>query len=72
MWNHSLSEVINSLIRNGLEIKLLGEFDYSPHNCFNKTIEVEPKKFRIEHLDNKIPMVYSINAEKKSQAREQP
>ncbi|MBN9293352.1 MAG: class I SAM-dependent methyltransferase [Flavobacteriia bacterium] len=65
MWNHGLSEVINSLIQNGLEIKSLDEFDYSPYNCFNRTIEFEPKKYRIEHLDNKIPMVYSIVAMKK-------
>jgi len=65
MWNHSFSEVINSLIQNGLEIQALDEFDYSPYNCFNKTIELEPKKYRIEHLENKIPMVYSIVAKKK-------
>lgn len=64
-WNHGLSEVMNSLIKNGLEINSLDEFDYSPYNCFNKTIEFEPKKYRIEHLDNKIPMVYSIKATKK-------
>lgn len=61
-WNHSISEVLNSLIKNGLEIKSLDEFDYSPYNCFNKTIEFEPGKYRIEHLDNKIPMIYSITA----------
>lgn len=66
MWNHGLGEVINSLILNGIQIKSLQEFDYSPYNCFNKTIEFEPKKYRIEHLDDKIPMVYSINAVKKS------
>lgn len=65
MWNHGLSEVLNSLIGNGLEINTLDEFDYSPYNCFNKTIEFEPGKFRIQHLDNKIPMVYSITATKK-------
>lgn len=66
MWNHGLSEVINSLIKSGLEIKAFDEFDYSPYNCFNRTIEFEPKKYRIEHLDNKIPMVYSIVAKKKN------
>jgi ubiquinone/menaquinone biosynthesis C-methylase UbiE len=63
-WNHGLSEVINSLIQNGLEINSLDEYDYSPYNCFNKTIEFEPKKFRIEHLGDKIPMVYSVVATK--------
>jgi SAM-dependent methyltransferase len=64
-WNHSMSEVINSLIKNGLELNSLNEFDYSPYNCFNNIIEFEPKKYRIKHLDNKIPMVYSILATKK-------
>lgn len=64
-WNHSLSEVIQSLIQNNLEITSFNEIDYSPYNCFNKTSEFEPKKFRIKHLDNKIPMVYSITAKKK-------
>jgi SAM-dependent methyltransferase len=62
MWNHSMSEVVNSLLKNGLEIRSLDEFDYSPYNCFKETIEAEPKKFRIKHLDNKIPMVYAIVA----------
>lgn len=65
MWNHSLSEVVNSLLKNGLEIESLDEFDYSPYNCFNRTLEIKPGKYRIAHLDNKIPMVYSIAATKK-------
>jgi 2-polyprenyl-3-methyl-5-hydroxy-6-metoxy-1,4-benzoquinol methylase len=65
MWNHGMGEVINSLIKNNLEIQSLVEYDYSPYNCFNNTIEFEPKKFRIKHLENKIPLVYSIKALKK-------
>lgn len=65
-WNHSLSEVINNLISNGLRIDLLNEYDYSPYNCFNHTNESEPGKFRINHLKDKIPMVYSIAATKVS------
>jgi ubiquinone/menaquinone biosynthesis C-methylase UbiE len=65
MWNHGMSEVLNSLIKNGLEINSVDEFDYSPYNCFRETIEFEPKKYRIKHLENKIPMVYAIVATKK-------
>ena len=65
MWNHSMSDVINGLIKNGMEINSLDEFDYSPYNCFNKTEEFETNKFRIKHLGNKIPMVYAIVATKK-------
>lgn len=66
MWNHGLGEVLSSLINSGLEISSLEEFDYSPYNCFNNTVEFEPKKYRIAHLGNKIPMVYSLAAKKKS------
>ncbi|MCF6271551.1 MAG: class I SAM-dependent methyltransferase [Melioribacteraceae bacterium] len=64
-WNHSIGEVVNSLLKNGLEINSMMEFDYSPYDCFNETVEFAPQKFRIKHLDNKIPMVYSISASKK-------
>ena len=63
-WNHGIGEVINSLIENGLVLNSLKEYDYSPYDCFNKTIELAPKKFRIAHLQNKIPMVYSLVATK--------
>jgi SAM-dependent methyltransferase len=64
-WNHGLSEVINNLIQSGLEIHAMDEYDYSPYNCFNKTEEIGPSKFRIAHLGHKIPMVYSVVAMKK-------
>lgn len=63
-WNHSIAEVLTSLLFNGLQITSFQEFDYTPYNCFHNTKEVEPKKFRIEHLDNKIPMVYALAAVK--------
>ncbi|MCG2611755.1 class I SAM-dependent methyltransferase [Flavobacterium sp. SM15] len=64
-WNHSLSEVFSALLNNGMAIETFEEFDYSPYNCFNNTEEFEPNKFRIQHLENKIPMVYSLTAIKK-------
>lgn len=64
-WNHPTSEVLNALIQNGLEILSFDEYDYSPYNCFNQTEEFEPGKFRIKHLQNKIPMVFSLVATKK-------
>ncbi|WP_317896736.1 class I SAM-dependent methyltransferase [Aurantibacillus circumpalustris] len=63
-WNHPTSEVLNSLIQNGLVLKSFDEFNYSPYNCFNHTEEFEPGKFRIKHLGNNIPMVFSLEAEK--------
>ncbi len=64
MWNHGISEVYNALVKSGLFVNSLNEFDYSPYNCFMHTVEFEPGKFRIEHLGNYIPMVYTILATK--------
>ena len=64
-WNHPISEILNSLIQNGLELNCFNEYDYSPYNCFNETEEFEPNKFRITKFKNKIPMVYAIKAIKK-------
>jgi len=61
-WNHGMSEVVSALLKHNLNIVSLKEFDYSPYNCFNETEEFETGKFRIMHLGNKIPMVYSIKA----------
>ncbi|NJM78560.1 MAG: class I SAM-dependent methyltransferase [Flavobacterium sp.] len=64
-WNHSLAEVFQALLNSGLQIDHFNEYDYSNYNCFNEMIEFEKGKFRIKHLENKIPMMYSIVAFKK-------
>jgi len=64
-WNHSLSEVINALIRNGLQIELFNEHMYSPYPCFNNIVQGEDGNWRIRGMEGKVPMVYSIKACKK-------
>ncbi|AWG26237.1 class I SAM-dependent methyltransferase [Flavobacterium kingsejongi] len=64
-WNHALSEVFDNLVKEGISIDTFREYDYSPYNCFQNTIESEPGKYRIEHLGNKIPMVYALRGIKK-------
>jgi len=64
-WNHGLGEVINSLLTNGLQLVSIEEYDYSPYNCFNQTVEIAPKKYRIQHLEDKIPMLFSLVAQRK-------
>ena len=61
-WNHPMSEVVNALLNNGLQMQSLTEYDYSPYPCFKHVVATEPGKFRIKHLGNKIPMVYAITA----------
>jgi hypothetical protein len=62
MWNHGLAEVFKALFKQGLKLDHFEEYDYSPYNCFLHTKEIGPRQFQIEHLDNKIPMVYSLTA----------
>ena len=64
-WNHPTSEVLNSLIANGLTIDQYNEFDFSPYNCFNGMEEFSPNRFRIKAMANKIPMVFALTATKK-------
>ena len=56
-WNHGMAEVLTSILQNGLEINSVGEYDYSPYNCFKKLSEQEPGKFRFNHIEKRIPMV---------------
>ncbi|MFT4662417.1 MAG: SAM-dependent methyltransferase [Patiriisocius sp.] len=64
MWNHGLSHVVNSLIKNGLTINLMDEYDYSPYDIFEGSIERAPNQFVIEKFGSKVPLVYSIVATK--------
>lgn len=64
-WNHSIAEVLGSLLNHGLSISQFHEYDYSPYNCFNHLEEFELGKFRVKHLGDKIPMVYSVLAVKR-------
>ncbi len=64
-WNHGLADVIQSLLDNKIEIVDFQEYDYSPYNCFNGTINIAPGKYCIRSLRGKIPMIYSITGRKK-------
>ena len=63
-WNHGLSTVINSLIKAGLKITDFKEYNYSPYDCFENTVKIDDQKFKIIGLEDKIPMIYSVKAEK--------
>ncbi|MCO7224613.1 bifunctional 2-polyprenyl-6-hydroxyphenol methylase/3-demethylubiquinol 3-O-methyltransferase UbiG [Pleionea sp. CnH1-48] len=62
-WNHSLEELFQSLLSRNLMISHFKEYDYSPYNCFNRTVKMD-KGYQIEGLEGKLPMVYALGAEK--------
>lgn len=65
-WNHGLSEVYQALQGAGLTIDHFSEYPFSPYDCLNDLIEVEPNRFQVKHLVNKIPMVYALTAHSKN------
>ncbi|CAF1313054.1 unnamed protein product [Adineta steineri] len=63
-WNHSISEILQALIKHGLRIDILREFDYSPYDCFSNTVKTEDGFYQIKGLEKKIPMIYALKATK--------
>ncbi len=63
-WNHPISDVFNNLIKNGLDIDVFKEFDYSPYNVFPNMEETEKGRFRLKSFGNKLPLIYAIKAHK--------
>lgn len=64
-WNHSFDEILGSMLKYDLRITEFKEFSFSPYNCFNKTVKGADNMYRIQNLENKLPMIYSIKAVKK-------
>ena len=62
-WNQTLSDVISALLAAGLQLTLLEEYDYSPYPIFNESVQGE-KGYQIKGLEGKLPLVYSIVAQK--------
>lgn len=63
-WNHGLGEVITALISGGLILKEFREYDYSHYDCFNHCVEYEKGRYRIQPMEDKIPLMYSILCQK--------
>ena len=63
-WNHSISELLNSLLKQGLRLTFFNEYPYSPYNCFANTVRGEDGNYRIKGLENIIPMMYTLKVEK--------
>jgi 2-polyprenyl-3-methyl-5-hydroxy-6-metoxy-1,4-benzoquinol methylase len=61
-WNHSISEVVQSLMSNNLSIADLKEYNYAPYPFVKNCEEYETGRFRNIKFGNKIPLVYSIVA----------
>jgi SAM-dependent methyltransferase len=61
-WNHPLQDVLGALLQAGLRLSRFEEYDYSPYDCFENTVETAPGRFMIKGMEGKLPMVYALEA----------
>lgn len=66
MWNHATAEVLQSLLKHNLALTTFQEFNWSPYPCFSSTVEFEKGKYRIPQFEDKIPLVFALTAQKKT------
>lgn len=63
-WNHSLSDIINALLTQGLHMEHFHEFPYSPFNLGEHMVEVGPNRWQSSRWKGHIPYVYSLKFRK--------
>jgi len=63
-WNHSISEVLNALLEQNLQLEFFNEYSYSPYPCFRNVVQGSDGNWRVLGLEDKIPMVYSLKTVK--------
>lgn len=63
-WNHSTGEIINSLIKNNIQILSFDEYDFSPYNCFKNLVEIAPSRYKLSTFKKNIPMVFTLVGKK--------
>ena len=64
MWDHSLGEVINSLIEAGLRIEFLHEFPFALRAKFPTMVQGEDGYWRFTREHKMIPLLFSLKATK--------
>lgn len=64
-WNHPTADVLTGVLHANLEIRSFQEYNWSPYPCFRHTEEFEKGKYRLAPFGNKIPLVFSLVAQKK-------
>ena len=63
-WQYTLADVVTALLRAGLALKSLREFPYCVHKCWPFLVETAPGRFVPKHHPGKVPMLFSIAAQK--------
>lgn len=65
-WAHPISEVVNALIKAGIQIDELNEYPFFPYKCYEGMEEREPGKYYVTHDGKDVPLLYTIRGTKRA------
>ena len=63
-WNHSLSEVFNTLIGAGLKIEFFNEFPFTLRERIKGMVQGDDGLWRLGQAHGKVPLLFSLQARK--------
>ncbi|MHA1949366.1 MAG: class I SAM-dependent methyltransferase [Candidatus Thorarchaeota archaeon] len=63
-WNHPISVILNSLIRNGFRIDHFNEFPFTQYKALPFMIKNKEGRWVLPEHENKVPLMFSIKATK--------
>ncbi|MFX1313014.1 MAG: class I SAM-dependent methyltransferase [Promethearchaeota archaeon] len=63
-WNHSVSDIINSLIQAGLKIEFFNEYPYSSYRIFTFSEKQSNGYYRLRNQKVEIPLFFTLKASK--------
>ncbi len=63
-WQHSMSDIINSLINAGLKIEFLNEYPFTVWKAFPFSEEDSDGYFRLKNQKAEIPLLFTLKATK--------
>jgi len=63
-WNHSLSDIINSLIQAGLKIEFFNEYPFTTYKSFTFTDNHSDGYYRLKNQRAEIPLIFTLKVSK--------
>ena len=63
-WTHSMAEVIQALLDQGLTLNAISEYDYSPYDVFGEMVKIGDMKYTFKNMNIAFPYFYALICEK--------
>jgi hypothetical protein len=63
-WNHSVSDIINSLIQAGLKIEFFNEYPFTSYKLFTFSEKDFDGYYRLKNQKAEIPLLFTLKASK--------